>query len=224
MESKVRCYAYDEINDDLLKQFSEGNKTLENLLRFCYQNKVETRACCIGHEKEESLKTPYIAFVNSDEQNYIVESLINRLFSHGKFKDYIEIRINEDTSTIRLNTFDDELRDEFFSDVERIICDSVLNNVNEPGIYEGLFEAYKHSNLNNNVVFNINHEGLRILEYEKAFFLPKDGELLEIPEEQAMILSESQDIVCTSVVSRTYPVNTNEIEGFITNKSQTFIK
>ena len=34
------------------KTFSEGRKSLEDLLYFCFKNNITTFACCAGHEKD----------------------------------------------------------------------------------------------------------------------------------------------------------------------------
>ncbi len=34
-----------------LQDFSEGSEALYDLLKFCYENNIETKACCKGHEK-----------------------------------------------------------------------------------------------------------------------------------------------------------------------------
>ena len=54
MVYKDKCYNYEELNEEKLKQFSEGSNSLESLLKYCYKNKIITRACCIGHNNEES--------------------------------------------------------------------------------------------------------------------------------------------------------------------------
>ena len=66
--NNARCYNY-----DLLKEFSEGSKALEDLLVYCYNNHVETRACCIGHNEKNTQHHPYIRFIIPKEQEYIME-------------------------------------------------------------------------------------------------------------------------------------------------------
>ena len=39
MDSKDRCYSYEEINEELLTKFSEGSKSLESLLNTNQKNK-----------------------------------------------------------------------------------------------------------------------------------------------------------------------------------------
>ena len=96
MKNKVRCYGYDEINEDLLKDFSEGSKALENLLNYSYNNLLETRACCIGHEDEGPLRTPYIVFIISEKQQQLMEKTINMVLSQETFSNHISVEINKE--------------------------------------------------------------------------------------------------------------------------------
>lgn len=46
--------------EQALKDFSEGSEALYDLLKFCYENGIETKACCRGHEG--TVSRPYILF------------------------------------------------------------------------------------------------------------------------------------------------------------------
>ena len=48
-----------------IKEFGEGDPDLEELLRKCIGNKIETTGCCAGHPEKGDIYTPYIAL--SDE-------------------------------------------------------------------------------------------------------------------------------------------------------------
>ena len=52
----------EDINQALI-DFSEGSEALYNLLKFCYENNIETRACCKGHPGETS--KAYVLFSSS---------------------------------------------------------------------------------------------------------------------------------------------------------------
>lgn len=56
MLNQEKCYEYEELNYDLLKGFAEGSKNLEELLINCYENKIVTQACCIGHDEKKLMK------------------------------------------------------------------------------------------------------------------------------------------------------------------------
>ena len=153
MQNTVKCYSYDEINKDLLKEFSEGSEALESLLNYCYENKIETRACCIGHKERGVHSKPYICFIIPQEQEYIIENIINNLFSKGEFSNYVEVEVDKENNNynvvFRFNYLEDELRDAFFNLIQKIISYVIVNGMNEPGIYEGLFDAYRQINTDN---------------------------------------------------------------------------
>ena len=52
----------EDINQALI-DFSEGSEALYNLLKFCYENNIETRACCKGHPGE--ISKAYVLFSSS---------------------------------------------------------------------------------------------------------------------------------------------------------------
>lgn len=67
----------EELWEKAALDFSEGNEELRELLLYCFQNGIQTRGCCAGHEREDGERTmPYIGF-NFNEQNK--EAIINML-------------------------------------------------------------------------------------------------------------------------------------------------
>lgn len=58
------------------KQFAEGSKDLEDLLNFCFDNGIITKACCIGHKTEEYESLPYIAFAFCKNNEIYFQSLL----------------------------------------------------------------------------------------------------------------------------------------------------
>ena len=102
MKNKSKCYSYDEITPELLKEFSEGCAALENLLNCCYENKIETRACCSGHEEDSSHHKPYIMLIVAENQKKIMESMINVLFSLGTLSQHIKASLRKNNNTIFL--------------------------------------------------------------------------------------------------------------------------
>lgn len=49
--------------EQAMHDFAEGSEALEDLLKFCYENGIQTKACCRGHEKDFSY--PYILFADT---------------------------------------------------------------------------------------------------------------------------------------------------------------
>ncbi len=74
--------------------FSEGRKTLEELLIFCIENEIQTFACCAGHPDSnapDGYSTGYVAFDLEDEKT---KSIVLELFSKG-IKSQLERRQND---------------------------------------------------------------------------------------------------------------------------------
>ncbi len=61
------------------KTFSEGRKSLEDLIYFCITNKIKTLACCAGHKRNlgEPYNDGYISFNMDDEFTRNVIKYIN---------------------------------------------------------------------------------------------------------------------------------------------------
>ena len=55
----------EELFEKAAKDFSEGNKELEDLLLYCFRNNIKTIACCAGHKENNSF--PYISFKINDK-------------------------------------------------------------------------------------------------------------------------------------------------------------
>jgi len=73
-----RCYTKEEIMHDpkyFAQKFSEGNKSLEELLLFCYANDISTFACCAGHENSRGLVPSANIVFNVEPEQYEMFSL-----------------------------------------------------------------------------------------------------------------------------------------------------
>jgi hypothetical protein len=218
MDSKDRCYSYDEINEELLTKFSEGSKSLESLLKFCYQYKIKTVACCAGHEEEGITKTPYIYFNIDEDQHYIIENLINRLFSIDDISKYIKINISKESIVIEINSFDKEIRESVFNIIEGIFYDSIIRNINMPGIYDGLLEVCKQITHENKSRFNITSNGLNISECQEMYFVKRGNEIIEIPSSQILNKSELENSISFDSYTVVCSLNPNEIEEYISSQ------
>lgn len=53
------------------KEWSEGDKNLEELIYFCLQNEIKTYASCSGHNVDR----PYISFIINEKNRYIIDSI-----------------------------------------------------------------------------------------------------------------------------------------------------
>lgn len=54
------------------RKFSEKDENLYNLLLTCFNKRIETVACCAGHEERDAIKKPYITFrLNAHTRPYL---------------------------------------------------------------------------------------------------------------------------------------------------------
>ena len=67
------------------KQFSEDSQGLENLLLLLWENKINTRGCCAGHEDEE-FSDPYVAFELDKIPTQRLRNLLIELCDYGVYE------------------------------------------------------------------------------------------------------------------------------------------
>ena len=84
-----------ELHEKAAKIFSEGNKSLENLLLYCFKNNIKTVACCAGHE-EKNKPFGYLSFKNNEKDIGVILKLIYKL----KNIDNIEWYMGKDRFTV----------------------------------------------------------------------------------------------------------------------------
>ena len=80
--------------------FSEGNKNLESLLNFCFDNNIETFGCCKGHVTQSD-SYPYIAFAFSSDDIDTYSNLIS-LVSRSKAGKFVNFRLYKFKNKYRL--------------------------------------------------------------------------------------------------------------------------
>ena len=212
MKNKVKSYSYDEINEDLLKEFSEGSKSLEDLLNYSYNNHVETRACCIGHEDEGPLSTPYVLFVVSMEQLQLMEKTINMVLSQGNFSRHISIEINKEGDnfivTYRFDYVDEELREAFFNLIRNSIASVIENELDSTCKYDGLFDVL--SAFADNMSLGITVDGITLYETTTVYTRLDGEDLKEAPD--------NDDYFPIPYRQTVNKINTDEIATFIANE------
>ena len=60
------------------KEWSEGSKTLEELLLYCLKNNIITQACCIGHKDTDMA---FLQFELSERNKKAIIKIINRYYN-----------------------------------------------------------------------------------------------------------------------------------------------
>lgn len=123
--------------------FSEGRKSLENLLYFCFTNNIKTFASCAGHEENLNLYNDgYIAFNIEDEfTRKFIEYLNNKLsINRGN----VSIEENIDSILIESIHCNYQNADHIFREVLEILQNFIIkDNIN--------FELNKNNELNKKI-------------------------------------------------------------------------
>ena len=163
MKSIVRCYEYKEINRDLLKQFSEGSEALENLLNYCYDNKIKTKACCAGHGVFEKA---YVLFILSPDQLPLMENALNRLFGTTVFYEatiqrYLRSEKEEYEVVFRFNSIDDDFKEQSFQLLQNSFS---IGGDKTEGIFSGFIDFYKNICQNDFLMLKVHSDGIRVYE------------------------------------------------------------
>ncbi len=131
MKHSDRLYSYNEINNDKLREFSEGSESLYQLLKYCYDHKIYTHACCKGHENE--ISKPYISFYVTDKEQ--MSSLIDDVMNNYESESFACEITNFDRLRLGIYCLGLENRDYFFD----LITNS-LKNIKSNSNYNKLFE------------------------------------------------------------------------------------
>ncbi len=207
MVNQDRCYDYSELNEELLIKFSEGSKSLEELLKKCYQNGIETRACCIGH-KENGNPFPYISIVVKKEQFPIMEKLTELLFKQDLIKDNIKIDLskedNNDLYGIYFKKNEEELREKFFQLINLAINNSIINTTSSR--YNNLFNTL--NSYDEKVHMEIDFLGIGIYRDEIGYFkYDSNNNVVESTKEESDFSSDMS-------VLDTF-IDSNEIEKYL---------
>lgn len=185
-----RCYTQEEILKDpkyFATKFSEGNKSLEELLLFCYTNGISTLACCAGHENSIYL-LPYANIVfNVQPEQYEMFSLLLQTLSQSELSNILNLDLNNPTGQqilFNIGLEDLKYRDEFFRSI-KILLEKGLTyeGSNE---YKKLFELYE-------ILSSMNKEDNRIrisLNNENVDFITSGMEFIEDINKYSMIQKE----------------------------------
>lgn len=131
MNNSDRLYSPSELNDDKLREFSEGSDSLYRLLKYCYDNHIPTHACCKGHEN--SISKPYISFYVTDKVQ--MSSLIECMMNSYESESFACEITNFDQLKLGVYCLDLDKGNYFFD----LITSSLKNSKNNSNYYK-LFE------------------------------------------------------------------------------------
>ena len=187
--NSARCFSYEELNSDLLKQFSEGSHSLEKLLNYCYNSKIVTRACCKGHS--EFLQKPYILFLFTEEQKEIIENMLSVLLGFKNLisdNTIVELSMEGEIYKVSVNfyfedvTLRETLKEIFFNYIQQTLSSYLDKGVYEPGIYEGITSLLESVNGNAAKAIRVIHSGMFIQKIKSVrLYYNEQGQIIEVP-------------------------------------------
>ena len=186
MKNLDKSYNYEDLNKDMLKQFSEGSNSLEELLNNCYDNKIVTRGCCVGHDIEGENPWPYISFVIPKEQVEFIDGLVEYYYNNNENNNIIEIEKEENNLIISVHniTKDENNKEIFFKDINNTVNKFINKETNSKYEQTGNI-MYDLLNSNDEVQgIRINNNGISAYKEEKRFFIMKGEEVIWVNEDE----------------------------------------
>lgn len=142
-------------------QFSEGNKALEYLLLYCFNNGIMTRGCCAGHK---GVFNPNIYFDLNKDQVFLASSIFenvlkNKLGSHCDFHIFLG---DNDNYLVSCHIDDIKYNSIFFETIHETIKRNIntknksnyncifdiLNNMKDVENFDSNFEIKSNGDIN----------------------------------------------------------------------------
>ncbi|MBQ7140277.1 MAG: hypothetical protein IJO32_02090 [Bacilli bacterium] len=185
MINRERCFSKKEIMKNPNKfalRFSEGNKSLEDLLNYCYSNNIMTRACCIGHENDSILyPQSYITF-EINEQQFDMFANVSEIILNSKIGDKISIELSKNENILILNYFildEVNLRNIFFKLLKNsmILCSGQICNNEYKDVFEIFQKMINASDRENNIELLITDKETTLNFYKEKYVEELDGVL-----------------------------------------------
>lgn len=102
-----------------IKEFAEGNLELEKLLLNCYKNKIETIACCKGHD--DGKRKPYVSFTYTPQNKKFINALLNGI--QNSPYNFRYFKVYEKQSFINIEAIDPKDANQFFHLLNDIVTE-----------------------------------------------------------------------------------------------------
>jgi len=138
-----------ERQQEIAKDFSEGNKLLEKTLLELWKKNIKTIACCNGHEEKEARF--YISLAIDDNSTSLASEIVDYIYKSDSSSSYINFRKMKGylTETIYLDIKD---RDSFLLSINSILKETnEIHKKNDVIKKAKLFDDFtKNYNLNFN--------------------------------------------------------------------------
>lgn len=156
----IRDFIPEEKMDEATRNFSEGRKSLEELLFFCMKNRLRTFSCCAGHELIPGTYTKgYVSFAleNDELMRNIVLTVFSKLFENDMpvrldfsvRSDDVDTEKRLESATIYING---RKEDEVFTYIREVMQEILLTKKFE--INPFILDMYNVNNRNLNTSFS----------------------------------------------------------------------
>lgn len=143
---KVVNHIPPELYEQAARDFSEGNESLKKLLLYCFENGIQTRACCAGHEDKK--QSPYITFEFNEKNLQAIIKIIQRFANQSKAWMSFTKQPNV-VSSFEIH-LDKDKKDEIFNDI--LECLQVRKEVeldNLPPQMQAIISIMQNHNIDN---------------------------------------------------------------------------
>ena len=155
-------------------EFAEGNKSLEALLKYCFDNGILTEACCKGHGDNLN---PYISFYICKENEIYIKNIIDKLLEKGYHLLYKSSRLMLPSLTISTNTVN---ASNLFNTLLNIFKNS--NNIELNGLKKKIYRIYANTS-NNDTTLDIKKVDDK---YDANIYFDFDFERVVLDENELM--------------------------------------
>lgn len=173
-----RSYSIEEIMKDpkyFAQKFSEGSKSLEELLLFCYANDISTLACCAGHENSRGIKPHDNIVFNVKPEQYEIFSFVLENMLKSKLSNVLNLDLRNPTGQqilFNVGLEDLKYREEFFNSI-RILLEKGLTYSSE-SLYSQIFELYSQFSSKNKeddtIEVSVKNEGIDFITTGVIYF------------------------------------------------------
>ena len=238
MNNRDRLYKPEEIKWDKIVSFSEGNVYLYDLLKYCYDKKIKTFACCKGHEASDEsngyVDLPYISFIVDGTHNdmfvYILNSFINEGYASNFFSFKLNyIKNNGTTLILYSNSINSEDVEIFFRliliYIREFIQKKYENKHNKYNILFKFYDLIKNDNIsidgsNNSILIDVSEQ--RIVSLDKTPNNPNKGYYSVLVQKEKIPINNidslnEEDYENILEFNNSYSIQNNDLETFMEN-------
>lgn len=154
------------------KLFSEGNKLLEKLLKYCFNNGIDTYMCSAGEEGEND--APFFALHVSFENKELIYNILNSVYRLEGTTIKLSKNIDNKDIFVNVGSFYD---DKFFESIYNGLLN--INKSDNQTVRPDIANIVEILNSFNNQTYNLVFESIRIVDGKRKYqvwldYLTKD--------------------------------------------------